>query len=247
MMQDIVAAVIAAALIGTAVMARRWWKREAPLALTGQVDVPKAWELALPSVENLPSSVPADKRTYMPLYWLLRHQGAADFEATTVKLLVENRSEQPLTITDITVRKVSEDEPFSAAWVRYPPAGAAEALVLDFRLDDDAPAAWSATYDSLAARLTRTGERPYFDDHVIMLTPGESQALRITGRAENIRCSWRLEVETIQSGKRVVTEVRPEGGVFHTSGAPPNGFESRWEWSWYRNTEACFEPPPYDA
>jgi hypothetical protein len=118
---------------------RRWLKRGSPLAVTGEAIVPKAWELAIPSPEVLPSHVPQDERTYMPLYQLLRQRGAADFRATSVKLLLENRSEQPLTITEIWAHKKQVEAPFSAAWVGYPPAGAAEALALDLLLDEEHP------------------------------------------------------------------------------------------------------------
>ncbi|WP_199830198.1 hypothetical protein [Streptomyces viridochromogenes] len=230
------------ATIGVAV--RRWVKRGDPLAVTGEIIVPKAWEVALPTVDSLPSKVPEDQRTYWPMYWLLRQRGAADFRTTSARVLVENRSEQPLTITDITVHKKLEDVPFDAAWVRYPPAGAAEALVLDFLLDDDRPKAWSATYEGSAENLIRTGSRPYFEDHSITLSPGETQTLLITGRADSVRCSWRLEIETFQAGRRKVVPVVPEGGAFLTSGTPAEGFSNRWEWSWYEGDAARFVPPP---
>lgn len=120
MIENFIAPLVVAALIGLVVFIRRWLKRGDPLAVTGEIIVPKAWQLALPTSESLPSHVPEDKRTYWPMYWLLRNQGAADFKTTNTKILVENRSEQPLTITNITVRKTQEGAPFSAAWVRYP-------------------------------------------------------------------------------------------------------------------------------
>ncbi|MFE5108572.1 hypothetical protein [Streptomyces sp. NPDC056663] len=244
MIENIVAPLVVAALVGLVVFIRRWLKRGNPLAVTGEIIVPKAWEVALPTSESLPARIPEDKRTYWPMYWLLRKRGAADFNATSAKILVENRSEQPLTITNITVYKAQEGTPFSAAWVRYPPAGAAEALVLDFLLDEDQPTAWSATYEGSTERLVRTGSRPYFDDHVITLSPGEAQSLLITGRANSVRCSWSLNIETSQAGKRRVVPVEPEGGAFVTSGTPANGFDHRWEWSWYDGAAARFVAPP---
>lgn len=241
---DIVVGLVVAALLGAFATLRRRAKRRNPLTGTGEVIVPKAWELALPTAEALPSHVPEDKRTYLPLYMLLRQQGAADFKTTTAKILVENCSEQPLTITNITVHKAQEGEPFTAAWVRYPPAGAVEALVLDFLLDEDQPTAWSATYEGSTERLVRTGSRPYFDDHAINLSPGEAQSLLITGRANSVRCSWWLNIETSQAGKRRVVPVVPEGGAFVTSGTPTNGFDHRWEWSWYDGAAARFVAPP---
>ncbi|MEV6479386.1 hypothetical protein [Streptomyces sp. NPDC051576] len=245
MIETIVASLVAAALIGVGVAVRRWVKRGDPLAVTGEVLVPKAWELALPTDAALPQHVPQDMRTYMPMYWLLRRQGAADFKATTVKLLVENRSEQPLTITAINVQRRQVDEPFSGVWVRYPPAGAAGAIVLDFLLDDDRPEAWGAAYEDSVQRLARTGSRPYFDDHVITLSPGESQSLLITGRAESVRCSWSLKIEVTQAGKRQVVDVVPEGGAFFTSGTPVGGFGQQLQWSWYDGADAGFVTPPW--
>ncbi|MET9143058.1 hypothetical protein [Streptomyces sp. NPDC004042] len=245
MIETIVASLTVAALIGLGVAARRWVKRGAPLAVTGEVIVPKAWELALPTDEALPSHVPQDKRTPRPMYWLLRQRGAADFAATTARLLMENRSEQPLTITEIKVQREQVGEPFSAVWVRFPPAGAAGAIVLDFLLDDDHPEAWGATYEDSLERLTRTGNRPYFDDHVITLAPGESQSLLITGRAENVRCSWWLKVEVTQAGRRRTVDVVPEGGAFLTSGTPADGFGRQLQWSWYEGADASFVPPPW--
>ncbi|MFB7222870.1 hypothetical protein [Streptomyces sp. NPDC056227] len=244
MIENIVAPLVVAALVGLVVFIRRWLKRGNPLVVSGEIIVPKAWEVALPTSESLPSHVPEDKRTYLPMYRLLRERGAADFSATNAKILVENRSEQPLTITNITVCKAQEGTPYSAAWVRYPPAGAAEALVLDFLLDEDQPSAWSASYEGSTERLVRTGSRPYFDDHVITLSPGESQSLLITGRANGVRCSWSLRIETSQAGKRRVIPVEPEGGVFVTSGTPADGFNQRWEWSWYDGAAARFVTPP---
>ncbi|MCT9008805.1 hypothetical protein [Streptomyces rhizosphaerihabitans] len=244
MIDNLIAPLVVAALIGLVVGVRRWLKRGDPLAVTGEIIVPKAWELALPTADALPSHVPEDKRSYWPMYWLLHHRGAADFKVTNAKVLIENRSEQPLTITNITVHKEQEGAPLSAAWVRYPPAGAAEALVLDFLLDEEQPSAWSATYESLAERPVRTGSRPYFDDHVINLSPGETQSLLVTGRADTVRCSWWLNIETSQAGKRRVIPVVPEGGSFATSGTPVNGFDHRWEWSWYDGAAASFITPP---
>ncbi|MEV8068656.1 hypothetical protein AB0P32_21395 [Streptomyces sp. NPDC085995] len=244
MIESIAASLGAAALIALCVAARRWVKRGAPLAVTGEVIVPKAWELALPTDEALPSHVPQDQRFPRPMYWLLRRRGAADFKATSAKLLLENRSEQPLTITDIKVRREQLDEPFSAVWVRYPPAGAVGAIVLDFLLDDDHPEAWSAAYEDSLARLTRTGERPYFDDHVISLAPGESQPLLVTGRAEGVRCSWWLKFEVTQAGKHRTIDVVPEGGAFFTSGVPASGSRRRVQWSWYEGADARFVTPP---
>jgi hypothetical protein len=244
MIENLIAPLAVAALIALAVFVRRWLKRGDPLAVTGEIIVPKAWEVALPTADSLPPHVPEDKRTYWPMYWLLRQRGAADFKATSAKILVENRSEQPLTITNITVHKTQEGTPFSAGWVRYPPAGAAEVLVLDFLLDEDQPTAWSATYEGSTERLVRTASRPYFDDHVITLAPGETQSLLITGRADNVRCSWWLSIETFQAGKRRVVPVVPEGGAFMTSGTPANGFDHRWEWSWYDGAAARFVAPP---
>ncbi|MFF8317823.1 hypothetical protein ACF06V_11730 [Streptomyces bobili] len=244
MIENLILPLVVAALIGLAVFIRRWLKRGSPLAVTGEIIVPKAWELALPTVDSMPAYVPEDKRTYWPMYWLLRQRGAADFKCTSAKILVENRSEQPLTITNITVQKAQEGTPFSAAWVRYPPAGAAEALVLDFLLDEEQPTAWSATYQGSTECLVRTGSRPYFDDHVINLSPGETQSLLITGRADAVRCSWWLNIETSQAGKRSVIPVVPEGGTFVTSGTPANGFDYRREWSWYDGAAATFVAPP---
>ncbi|MEU6340887.1 hypothetical protein ABZ883_08035 [Streptomyces sp. NPDC046977] len=245
MVESVVASLLVAAIIGGCVVLRRWVKRGDPLVIIGEVLIPKAWELALPSNEALPQHVPSDKRTYVPLYRLLRQQGAADFKRTTAKLLVENRSEQPLTITSIKVRRKLVGAPYSAVWVRYPPAGAAGAIVLDFLLDDDHPEAWSATYENSIEQLARTGSRPYFDDHVITLTPGDSQSLLITGRAEGVRCSWWLQIEVVQAGKRRVVDVVPEGGVFLTSGTPNGGFERQLEWSWYEGPDASFVTPPW--
>ncbi|MFF4265796.1 hypothetical protein [Streptomyces virginiae] len=244
MTASIVTSLLVAALIGIGVVLRRWMKRRHPLAAAGEVLVPKAWELALPTAEALPQHVPHDERTYMPLYRLLRRQGAADFKATTVKLLVENRSEQPLSITSIRAHREQVGEPFNAVWVRYPPAGAAGAIVLDFLLDEDHPAAWSATYEDSIAYLVRTGSRPYFDDHVITLSPGESQSLFITGRAESVRCSWWLKIEVVQLGRRRQVDVVPEGGPLVTSGKPAGDFERRLEWSWYEGADASFVNPP---
>ncbi|MGC4906241.1 hypothetical protein ACLQ2J_10990 [Streptomyces cyaneofuscatus] len=244
MIENFLAPLVVAALVGLAALVRRWLKRGSPLAVTGEIIVPKAWQVALPTAESLPLRVPVESREYRAMYWLLRNRGAADFEVTSAKILVENRSEQPLNITNIGIHKAHEDAPFSAAWVRYPPAGAVEALVLDFLLDEDRPTAWSATYEGSTERIVRTGSRPYFDDHVITLSPGEAQSLLITGRADGVRCSWSLTIETFQAGKRQVVPVEPEGGVFVTSGRPANGFDSRWEWSWYDGAAAQFVAPP---
>lgn len=245
MIESIVATLMGAALIGVGVAVRRWVKRGAPLVVTGEVLVPKAWELALPTEEALPQYVPQEARTYMSLYRLLCQRGAADFASTTAKLLVENRSEQSLTIASIKVQRGQVSEPLSAVWVRYPPAGAAGAIVLDFLLDDDHPEAWSATYEDSIERLIRTGSRPYFDDHVITLSPGESQSLLITGRAESVRCSWWLKIEVVQAGRRRVVDVTPEEGAFRTSGTPAGGFGRRLEWSWYAGPNASFVPSPH--
>ncbi|MFJ3776548.1 hypothetical protein ACIPX0_33115 [Streptomyces sp. NPDC090075] len=245
MIEGIVTSLAVAALIGAGVALRRWMRRGAPLAVTGEVVVPKAWEVALPTDQALPDRVPQDKRTYMPMYWLLRQQGAADFKTTTAKLLVENRTEQPLTITAIKIQKNQVGDPFSAIWVRYPPAGAAGAIVLDFLLDEDHPEAWGAAYEDSVERLVRSGVRPYFDDHVITLSAGESQSLLITGRAESVRCAWWLKIEVVQAGRRRVVDVQPEGGSFLTSGAPAQGFRRQLEWSWYEGAAADFVPPPW--
>ncbi|MFB7238098.1 hypothetical protein ACFCXK_25290 [Streptomyces sp. NPDC056269] len=243
-MIEIVAGLLVLAVGAAGVALRRWVKRGDPLAVTGEVQVPKAWELALPTDDALPQEVPINKRTFRPLYWLLRQHGAADFKRTTAKILVENRSEQPLAITSIKVHRGQVGEPFSAVWVRYPPAGAAGAVVLDFLLDDDHPEAWSATYEDSIEQLVRTGSRPYFDDHFINLSPGESQSLLITGRAESVRCSWWLQIEVVQAGKQRVVDVMPEGGAFLTSGAPDGGFGRKLEWSWYEGAGASFVTPP---
>lgn len=243
--ESVAATLMAAAVVWVVVALRRWLKRGDPLVVTGEVIIPKAWELALPTDEALPQHVPPDKRTYVPLYRLLRQQGAADFKRTTVKLLVENRSEQPLTITSIKVHRGEVSEPYSAGWVRYPPAGAAGAIVLDFLLDDDQPEAWSAAYEDSIERLVRTGSRPYFDDHVITLPPGESQSLLVTGRAESVRCSWSLQIEVVQVGKRRIVDVVPEDGALLTSGTPDGGFGRQFEWAWYEGADASFVTPPW--
>ncbi|MFF7112973.1 hypothetical protein ACFY91_11795 [Streptomyces albogriseolus] len=245
MIEGIVGSVIGAVIIAAGVYLRRWVKRGDPLAVTGEVLVPKAWEMALPSDDVLPQRVPQDKRTYAAMYRLLRQRGAADFKATTARLLVENRTEQPLTITNIKVHKQQVGEPFSAVWVRYPPAGAAGAVVLDFFLDEPIPEAWAAAYEDSIGCLTRSGSRPYFDDNFITLSPGESQSLLITGRAESARCSWWLMIEVVQGGKRRVVNVVPEGGALLTSGAPAGGFGRQLEWSWYEGEDASFVPPPW--
>ncbi|WP_236726349.1 hypothetical protein [Streptomyces sp. NBRC 110465] len=245
MIEGIVGSVIGAVIIGVGVYLRRWVKRGEPLAVTGEVLVPKAWEMALPSDDALPQHVPQDERTYVTMYRLLRQRGAADFKATTARLLVENRTEQPLTITNIKVHKQQVGEPFSAVWVRYPPAGAAGAVVLDFLLDEHIPEAWAAAYEDSIGRLTRSGSRPYFDDNFITLSPGESQSLLITGRAESVRCSWWLKIEIFQGGKRRDVNVVPEGGALLTSGAPAGGFGRQLEWSWYVGEDASFVPPPW--
>ncbi|MFD5478965.1 hypothetical protein [Streptomyces hawaiiensis] len=245
MIEGIVGSLIVAVIVGAGVCLRRWVKRGDPLAVTGEVLVPKAWEMALLSDDALPQHVPQDKRTYVPMYRLLRQRGAADFKVTSARLLVENRTEQPLTITDVKVHKQQVGEPFSAVWVRYPPAGAAGAVVLDFLLDEPIPEAWQASYEDSIGRLTRSGNRPYFDENVITLSPGESQSLLITGRAEGVRCSWWLKIEVAQAGKRRVVDVVPEGGALLTSGAPAGGFGRQLEWSWYEGADADFVPPPW--
>lgn len=207
--------------------------------------MPKAWEMALPTNDALPPNVPEGERSYLPMYRILRKRGAADFKSTTVKLLLENRTEQPLAITKIGVQREEIGEPYSAAWVRYPPAGAAGAIVLDFLLDEEYPDAWEASYQDSSERLTRSGNRPYFDENVITLSAGESQSLLITGRAENIRCSWTLKIEVVQAGKRRVIDLVPEGGPLLTSGAPEGGFGRQLEWSWYEGADAAFVAPPW--
>ncbi|MFE1232700.1 hypothetical protein [Streptomyces sp. NPDC058745] len=245
MIEAILGTLAAAVITAVGVYLRRWVKRGDPLLITGEVLVPKAWEMALPADDALPQHVPQDKRTYLPLHELLRQRGAADFKATTVKVLVENRTEQPLTITNIRIHKEQVGDPFSAAWVGFPPAGAAGALVFDFLLDEANPEAWEAAYEDSIGDLTRSGNRPYFDDNVITLSPGESQPLLITGRAERIRCSWWLKIEIVQAGKQRVVDVVPEGGVLLTSGAPAGGFGRQLEWSWYEGADARFVTPPW--
>jgi hypothetical protein len=128
MIGSLITPLCVAALVGLAACIRRWLKRRTPLTVSGEIIVPKAWELALPTPECLPQNLEEDQQTYWPMYWLLRQRGAADFKTTSAKLLLENRSEQLLIITNIAVEKDQEGPPFSAGWVRYPPAGAAEAL-----------------------------------------------------------------------------------------------------------------------
>ncbi|WP_428952011.1 hypothetical protein [Streptomyces sp. cg35] len=245
MIIGVVTTLVASAIVGLWAFARRWLKRGAPLFVTGEVLVPKAWEMVLPTDDALPQHVPEGERSYLPMYRLLRKRGAADFKATTVKLLVENRTEQPLTITNIGVQKIQQGAPFSAAWVRYPPAGAAGAIVLDFFLDEEHPDAWEASYEDSITQLTRSGNRPYFDGNFITLSPGESQSLLITGRAEAIRCSWTLEIEVVQAGKRRIIDLVPEGGPLFTSGTPAAGFQRQLEWSWYEGADAAFVAPPW--
>ncbi|MEW2130132.1 hypothetical protein [Streptomyces sp. NPDC005435] len=245
MIEGIVGPLVIAAIIGVGVFLRRWVKRGSPLTVAGEILVPKAWEMALPSDDALPQHVPQDTRTYLPMYRLLRQRGAADFKATTVKLLVENRTEQPLTITNIKVHKELVGAPFSAVWVRYPPAGTAGAVVLDFLLDECIPEAWQASYEDSIGHLARSGNRPFFDDNVIPLAPGESQSLLITGRAEVTWCSWWLKIEVVQAGKRRVVDVVPEDGALLTSGAPSGGFGRQLEWSWCEGADARFVSPPW--
>ncbi|MGW0668333.1 hypothetical protein [Streptomyces sp. NPDC002746] len=245
MISGIISTLAAAAIVGICVFIRRWLKRGAPLSVTGEVLVPKAWEMALPTDDALPGHVREGERSYLPMYRMLRQRGAADFKSTTVKLLVENRTEQPLVIIKISVRKKQVGDPYSAAWVRYPPAGAGGAVILDFLLDEEDPAAWEASYEDSIERLARSGSRPYFDGNFISLSAGESQSLLITGRAENIRCSWILKIEVIQSGKRRVIDLVPEGGPLLTSGTPAGGFGRQLEWSWYDGADAAFVVPPW--
>ncbi|MFI8530118.1 hypothetical protein ACIGMX_07705 [Streptomyces aquilus] len=247
MIEGIIGSLIVALIIAAVVFTRRWVKRGDPLAVTGEVLIPKAWVMALPSDDALPEHVPQDKRTYVPMYRLLRQRGAADFKATTVKLLVENRTEQALTIANIKVHKQQVGEPFSAVWVRYPPAGAAGAVVLDFLLDEPLPEAWEAAYEDSIEGLTRSGNRPYFDGNFIALSPGESQSLLITGRAESVCCSWWLQIEVVQAGKRRLVKVEPEGGALLTSGDPAGGFGRQLEWSWYEGEGASFVSPPWQT
>ncbi|MFF7729413.1 hypothetical protein [Streptomyces sp. NPDC008001] len=172
MISEVITALASVTFLPLARRVRKLWQRRSPLAVVAAPHILKAWKLALPDTEPLHVSVPLahSGRRYRQMYEWLRTKGAYDYGLTVLDLHAENRSNEPLTITDIGIRKTDVGVPLRAALVAYPPAGAVQKELIYFDLDETDPTARPARFDM--GRLEPTGGQSYFLDREVRLEAG---------------------------------------------------------------------------
>ncbi|GGU32320.1 hypothetical protein [Streptomyces violascens] len=245
MISEVITSVTGATVTPLARWVRKLWQRRSPLMVVATPRIPKAWKLALPDTEPLHAPVPLthSERRYRQMYEWLRAKGAYDYGLTSLDLRLENRSGEPLIITDIGVHKLTAGVPLRAALVSYPPAGAVQKELIYFDLDEVDPTGRPARFDM--DRLEPIGEQPYFLDRDVKLGAGESQTFHIAGAALRSRVSWELSVTILQAGKYQKIIVQPGSGPLRTSGTPTQGFDGEWIWNWFAGEAASFTPAPH--
>ncbi|MFC5666172.1 hypothetical protein ACFP3U_24755 [Kitasatospora misakiensis] len=171
----------------------------------------------------------------MALYrWFARFT-PYDVERSAITVDIENTTDAAFQIRSIEIEKISEGRPLDAVSIGYPGGGASRITAVLVNLDESDPIAREITYGDGVETIAI---RPYFEDHVIDLKPGEIHSLKIVGKTLLGRYRWSASLR-ISSPSWKNDKVLPLGEILRTSAIPEVPYGRDLAWSWFDGPEGA--------
>jgi len=184
----------------------------------------EGWSLAFE--EGLPSDVEAlgvpDHNLQIRDWGVVR--GGVDITFSAWTVLITNRSDVLVRVTDLRPRVISREDPIDGAFLESPPAGADPSIVLHADLDTgDRP-----QFVELDEESGIAADQPFFGTNTVSVPPQDSVefVLRIETRA--CYCTYVLDLTSSSGGASTTREIRtPSGDPFLVS-AYADAYDSYW-------------------
>jgi hypothetical protein len=157
--------------------------------------------------------------------------GAFDVEATSMRLALEGRSADTVTVTGLRAVISEAGPPIAATLVRAQSAGEGKVIRLEINLDESNPVARSSDGED------------WFRAGYITLVKGEVQVFQLVARAEAGAYVWELEVLYRVRESEATTRLDNSGVPFRTSGRAGSFLQS-YDWAWFEGPDARLIPLP---
>ena len=154
--------------------------------------------------------------------------GAFDVEATSIRLAVEGRSADTVTITGIRAFVAETAPPVAQTLIRSQSAGEEKVIQLEINLDESNPVARGDGVD-------------YFRQGFVTLVKGEVQVFQIIARAEARAYAWQLEVRYRVRESESIVCLNNSGVLFRTT-PRADSFEQSYDWAWFEGPGARLIP-----
>jgi len=195
-----------------------------PLRVRAQYDVDRysdGWTMATSKTIDASSAPPEGSSCDDAFRWVTDSQGALVGE-TWLRLLFEGRRNGGITVTSIRARSLKRTEPYSGSRIACPSAGAEDNVGIGFDLESPSPVARSV---DTAGNL---GE-PYFSQHSITLSKGETITLTAMGKARRQAHRWIIEVSFVADGDEGKVTI---GDAGYRTTPDVQGYQTSWVWDW---------------
>jgi hypothetical protein len=169
------------------------------------------WEVAfdgpLPDTDDYPPGRP----NYEQVYSWATARGAVDVGESHLRLLLENKGPDRVTIRSVNAKVVTRSAPIAVTDVISPSAGTNDLVALGFDLDSgDLVAAQPEKLGE--GRNTDTSDMPFFSTKNVTLDPGESSDIKITTRTTECHCLYKFEVVLVKPDSTTTMEIGDMNG-----------------------------------
>jgi hypothetical protein len=145
----------------------------------------------------------------------LRARGGVDLRTLSLRVVVEGRSNQTVTILDIRPIAVVRTAPVGGTLFSIPPQAGAPTMKMIVDLDDPTPVLRTVV---LKNGWQPVGGRPFFEDNTIRLRDRERDVLVIRATAERYSVAFKLEVDYLVGAKRKAAVIDDRGRSFRVTG-----------------------------
>ena len=226
----VAATIVAGIVVWIVKLIQRYRRRSVGGAVAFSVARIVKWAWSVAFVGEIPPharEIEGKETKSRKVYDCLIDLGAVDVYSSRLLLSVRGLSDETVIIRDIRV-DVEQSEAISGTRISSPNAGANEATVLLFDLEDKSPVAkeWQENEDEVKTK-------PFFDSKNVTLARNEVHDIVIIGSAKRSLVMWRLYLDLEVAGKSQTIEIDENGKPFKTTGYPDGGFQWDLEWAWH--------------
>jgi hypothetical protein len=163
------------------------------------------------------------------LHSVIADSGGVDADGSYVRLSFQNGTRYPALISEVSAQVLPErSDPLTTEIICTLGAGPLDALPGLIQLDAPSPV--------LLSVKKRAGDPyasdpagPYFQTHVVSLSPGESFVLDIYAKTGTCTCTWRLAADLMVNGRQVTVVAGDGAQPFRT--APRAAFQVSHCWA----------------
>jgi hypothetical protein len=145
----------------------------------------------------------------------LRARGGVDVRALTLRIVLEGRSNQAVTILDMRPVAVARTVPVGGTLFSVPPQAGAPTMKMIVDLDKPLPVLRTVV---LKHGWQPVGGRPFFEDITIRLRDRERDVLLVRAVADRYSVAFKLEVDYLVGAKRKTAVIDDRGRPFRVTG-----------------------------